>query len=513
MEVNQNNIASNISNAEEFDELSDRILVEQEDDQQMTLPRLSTGIAELDDILQGGFIPWRTYLVRGSPGSGKTTLGLHFLTAGAIRNEITLYISVGEPEEQIRKNARSIGLDMNNVAFLDLSTHSEFFAEFQSQRAFDPELVEQESITQKIIQQIEALKPQRVFLDSMTQLRLLLPDIFQFRKQVLSFLHFLIEQQTTVLFTSESSDIASDEDFQSICDGIINLQFVEEERTLSVTKYRGSGFPRGQHAIRLTGKGMEVFPRLLPERYKREFTVESISSGVPELDEMLHGGLERGTTSLVTGPSGVGKTTIGLQFMKEAAGKGERSLVYTFEENEETIIRRCESINIPVGAMIERGTLIIKQIEPLVYTPDEFAYHVRLDVEKEQTSIVMIDSVAGYSLSVRGKGLTSHIYDLSKYLRNMGVAVLLINEVEAITGEFRATEVGISYMADNILFLRYLEMDGEMHRAIGVLKKRLTDFERSLREIDFGRYGIKIGKPLKGLRGILSGAPYRVDHE
>ncbi len=509
MEVTQNSVSSRTSNALECDELLDRT----RDDQQVTPRRLSTGIAELDDILQGGFIPWRTYLVRGGPGSGKTTLGLHFLTAGAVRNEATLYISVGEPEEQILKNARSIGLDMNNIAFLDLSIHSEFFAELQNQRAFDPELVQHDSITQKIIQQIEVLKPQRVFLDSMTQLRLLLPDIFQFRKQVLSFLHFLIEQSATVLFTSESGDTTSDEDFQSICDGIINLHFAEGERMLSVTKYRGSGFHSGQHSIRLTEKGMEVFPHLLPEMYKREFVVESISSGIPELDQLLHGGLERGTISILTGPSGVGKTTLGLQFMKEAAGRGERSFVYTFEENEETIIRRCESVNIPVRAMIERGTLSIKQIEPLYYTPDEFAYKVRREVEQEQTSIVMIDSVAGYSLSVRGKSLVSHIHALCKYLQNLGIAVLLVNEVEAITGAFRATEVGISYMADNILFLLYIEMGGEMHKAIGVLKKRLTDFERSLCEIEISRYGIKIGKPLKGLRGILSGTPLLIDHQ
>ena len=438
-------------------------------------------------------------------------MGLHFLMAGTIRNESTPYISVGEPEKQIQRSAQSIGLDISNIAFLDLSMHSEFFAELQNQRAYDPVLLQQESITRKIIQQIEALKPQRVFLDSMTQLRLLLPDIFQFRKQVLSFLHFLIEQSTTVLFTSESGDTTSDEDFQSICDGIINLQFAEGERTLSVTKYRGSGFQGGQHSLRLTKKGMQVFPHLLPEMHKREFVVESVSSGIPELDELLHGGLERGTISILTGPSGVGKTTMGLQFMKEAAGRGERSLVYTFEENEETIIRRCESVNIPVRAMIERGTLSIKQIEPLYYTPDEFAYKVRHEVEQEKTSIVMVDSVSGYNLSVRGKSLVSHIHALCKYLQNLGIAVLLVNEVEVITGEFRATEVGISYMADNILFLRYIEIGGEMHKAIGVLKKRLTDFERSLCEMEISRYGIKIGKPLKGLQGILSGAPRLID--
>jgi circadian clock protein KaiC len=342
---------------------------------------------------------------------------------------------------------------------------------------------------------------------------LLLPDVFQFRKQVLAFLHFLIEQEATVLFTSECSDTASDDDLQAISDGIINLRSSGGERVLNVTKYRGSDFRAGPHSLRLTEKGMQVFPHLLPEMYGRGFIAETVSSGIPELDEMLHGGLERGPITIVTGPSGVGKTTMGLQFMKEAAGRGERSLVYAFEEGEETIIHRCESVNIPLRTMIERGTLLLKQIEPLHYTPDEFAYMVRREVERQQTSIVMIDSVAGYRLSVHGQELVSHIHALSKYLQNMGIAVLLINEVEAITGEFRATEVGISYMADNILFLRYLEIQGEMRKAIGVLKKRLTDFEHTLREIEISRYGIKIGKPLTGLRGILSGVPRWTDQQ
>jgi circadian clock protein KaiC len=203
----------------------------------------------------------------------------------------------------------------------------------------------------------------------------------------------------------------------------------------------------------------------------------------------------------------VGKTTLGLQFMKEAAGRGERSVIYTFEEWDETLLSRSEAINIPVRAMVERGTLAVVPIEPLHYSPDEFARLVRRDIEANGAAIVMIDSISGYKLTVRGQDLVAHLHALSKYLQNMGVAVILISEVEYITGEFRATDVGVSYMADNIVFLRYLEIQGEMHRAIGVLKKRLTSFERTLREYEITRYGIKVGKPLTDLRGILSGTP------
>ncbi|HLX58203.1 MAG TPA: ATPase domain-containing protein [Ktedonobacteraceae bacterium] len=467
--------------------------------------RLTTGIPQLDDIMRGGYIPRRSYVVRGEPGTGKTTVGLHFLAAGATRGEVTLYITVGEPEEQIRNNASSIGLNLKNVAFLDLSTNSEFLSEVELY-TFPHEQEDGQflSITERIIQQIRELKPQRVFLDSMTQLRLVSPDSFQMRKQVLAFLRFLIEQEATVLFTSESSDDAAENDLQVVCDGVINLHYTKEGRTISITKLRGSDFSSGHHCMQLTAAGLQVFPHLLPDTKEPEIEHETITSGVPELDELLHGGLTRGTITIITGPSGVGKTTLGLQFMKEMAGRGEHSIIYAFEEWEHVLISRCESINIPIGNMIERRTLSISQIEPLHYRPDEFFYKVRRDIEKQKTSIVMIDSVAGYRLSIHVDDLARHLHSLCKYLQGMGIAVLLINETETITSnEFRATDLGISYVADNIIFLRYFERNGEMRKAIGVLKKRLTDFERTMREIEITRYGLKVGRPLTEMREIL----------
>ena len=467
--------------------------------------RLSTGVPGLDEVLYGGLIPQRSYLLRGGPGCGKTTVGLHFLVAGVAAGERCLFISMGESEEEIRANAEAIGIDLSNINFLDLSPDAQFFTNMESYDIFSPAEVEREPITQSIVEQVEALKPQRVFLDAMTQFRFLSPDAFQFRKQVLSFLRFLIEQGATVLFTSEGSASAPDDDLQFMSDGVIHLDFSPGGRTLSISKFRGSDFRSDNHSIRLSATGMEVFPRLLPELHGQEFVFEPISSGVPELDEMLHGGLERGTISIITGPSGVGKSTLGLQFMKEAAGRGERSVVYIFEERQETLVRRCEAVNIPVGTMMKRGTLSVVQVEPLHFTPDQFASMVRREVEQEKASIVMIDSVSGYRLSLRGEDLVAHLHALCKYLQNMGIALLLVNEVETITGEFKVTEVGISYLADNIVFLRYLELQGEMRKAIGVLKKRLTSFERTLRQIEVTRYGIKVGQPLTEMRGILTG--------
>ncbi|MBE9212733.1 AAA family ATPase [Plectonema cf. radiosum LEGE 06105] len=478
----------------------------------MNLARFSTGIVGFDEILKGGLIPKRAYLARGGPGCGKTILGLHFLAAGIAKNETSLYITLGEPATQIKTNGAILGFDTEAINFLDLSPGADFFRQIQTYDIFSAAEVEREPTTQRIIETVESLKPVRVLIDSMTHFRYLCTDDFQFRKQVLSFVQFLLQAGATVLFTSESSREAPDDDLQFISDGVIDLHNSLQGRSISVTKFRGSNFLPGLHSLRLTSQGMQVAPRLQPQIFKREFNLETISSGIPELDELLHGGIERGTVTIVTGPTGVGKTTLGLQFMKEAAGRGERSVIYNFEENEETLLARSQGVNIPIHAMIATGNLSIVRVEPLDLTPDEFANLVRYEVEQNKARIVMIDSIAGYRLAMRRReDLVIHLHALCKYLQNMGITVIVVNETENITGDFRVIELGISYIADNIIFLRYLEIDGKMQKAIGVLKKRLSDFEKSLREIEITRYGIKIGKPLINLRKILSGTPEWVD--
>jgi circadian clock protein KaiC len=469
--------------------------------------RLSTGVPGLDEVLNGGFIPKRSYLVRGGPGSGKTTLGVHYLAAGVANGEKVLFICLGESEAHIRQNAKSFGFDLKGFAFLDLSPGPEFFTEIDTYDIFSPAEVERGPITRKIIDQVEKIKPDRVFIDAIMQFRYLATDVFQFRKQVLSFLRFLISRGCTVLLTSESGKEFSDDDLQFLSDGVINLEHALEGRHLSVTKYRGSGFRNGRHFVRLTDKGMAVFPRLIPAAYRQEFAPETFSSGLPDLDELLYGGLKRGTITIISGPSGVGKTTVGLLFMREAARKGQRSVLYSFEEALHTLLRRSEAISIPVQALIDKGMLSVVKVEPLKHSPEEFAHMVRKVVEEQDARIVMIDSVSGYEICLGGDDLVSHLHALCKYMTNMGVTVILVNEVEAITGDFRVTEVGISYIADNIVFMRYLELNGELRKAIGVLKKRMSNFGKALRELKITRHGVEVGRPLTGLKGILSSMP------
>ncbi|HEX7241093.1 MAG TPA: ATPase domain-containing protein [Longimicrobiaceae bacterium] len=474
-------------------------------------PRHPTGLPGLDEVLHGGLIPERAYLVRGGPGTGKTTLGLHFLAAGAASGEPALLITLESAAPQLRRDAASQGLDLSGIRFLDLSPTREFFAQSQSYDIFSAADVERDPTTRQIVSTIEELRPRRIFVDAVTTLRYLAPDAFQFRQQARSFVRYLVENGATVLMSSEPTASQPDDDLRFMSDGIIDLEISPVHgvlrRSLSVSKLRGSDFQGGRHSIRLTEGGMEVYPRLVPGDHAHDFAPELIPSGIPEFDEMLGGGIERGTITILSGPSGAGKTTLGIQFMKEAATRGERSVVYAFEEQMDTLLHRCEAIGVPLGDMVREGNLSVVEVEPLRFSPGEFALMVRREVEERGTRIVMIDGIAGYSLTLAGDDLVSHLHALGRYLKNMGVTVLLMNETEAITGEFRATEVGVSYLCDNLVFLRYLEMGGELRKAVGVLKKRIGDFARTLREISITCDGVQVGEPLTELRGILTGTP------
>ena len=471
-----------------------------------TQNRVQTGISGLDHILQGGLHKSRSYLVRGAPGTGKTILGLSFLTAAA-PEETSLYITFGEPVDQIKRDAHKLGLPVDQVDFLTLAPQSDFFAEQATYDIFSPADVERGPVAEKIIERVEETTPDRVFIDSMTQLRYLAASPEQVRRQSLSLIRFLNEQGATVLFSSESSPEARDDDLQFLSDGILELSQEGSERFVEVKKFRGGGFTAGPHGLSISESGIRVFPRLVPELREREFSHETISSGVPEIDELLGGGLDRGTATIISGPSGVGKTTLGMQFMKEAAGRGERSVLCNFEEEEETLLYRCDAINMPARAMMEQGKLAVQSFRAWRFAPDAFTQHLQREVEDEGARIVMIDSLTGMTHAMPDGRFSERLQALTKYLVNRDVTVIYTDEVPSITGEFKPTNSAVSYVVDNLVFLRYLEIKGAMRKAIGVLKKRTSDFEKQLREFEITKYGLKVGKPLRQLRGILSGSP------
>ncbi len=471
--------------------------------------RASTGVSGLDEVLHGGLIEGRTYLISGPPGTGKTTLGWHLLTAGLEAGESALYISFAEPEAELRANAALSGFDVSGVHIVDLSPSPELFARAETYDIFSVSEVEREPTTARIVEAVERIRPRRVFVDSMTHLRFLASDGFQFRRQALSFLRYLADKGSVVVVTSESTAETPDDDLRFIADGVIELDLAGRSRSLCVLKFRGSGFRTGLHTLVLGPGGATVYPRLVPAQHGVLYSPDPVPSGLPALDRMLHGGIERGTITLISGPTGVGKTTLGIQFMVQAAKSGLRSTVYTFDEPAETLLRRCASIGMDVRGMMARGTLAVTDLEAQRYGPDEFANLVRRDVEDHGTRIVMIDSVSGYRMSVPGGDLAERLHSLGRYLQNVGVTVLMVDELRELTS-FRATEVGISYLADNLIFLRYVERTingtAQLRRGVGILKKRMSDFEKTVHDFAITSSGVRIGEVLR-LNAVFAHLP------
>lgn len=360
---------------------------------------------------------------------------------------------------------------------------------------------------EKILKSVEQVRPARVFVDSLSQFRYLAQNPFQYRKQVLSFIRFLIKQGATVLATSERGIEAPDADLRFLADGVIVLFRTRHGRSLEVLKFRGSSFETGVHELKFVPGGVRVLPRLVPSGKRAECSFTPVSSGILELDALCGGGLEEGTVTLITGPTGTGKTTLALQFAWGVTRTGRRAAVYSFEEDVESILLRAGRVGIPVEDMVRRGFLGIWKVEPLQCTPRRFAEEVIREVLEQDTLCVVVDSVSGYRLSMAGGNLEEGLYALGKYLTGLGRMVIFVNGVESVTGSFRVTGRDLSHLADNIIFLRYLEVNGELRKTIGVLKKRVGDFEKTLREFEITGEGVRIGKPLVGLRGVLEGIP------
>ncbi len=493
--------------------------------------RASTGIDGLDAVTGGGMQRGRAALVRGPPGAGKSILGFHFLDAGAAVGETGLYVNLGEPADYVQEVAGEFGLDLESVSVLDLSPSSDQFHEAETYELFSSAEVENPSFVEAIREEVESVEPDRVVVDPITEFRYLTPDDHQFRAQILGLLDLLTNAGATVLITSQASDSISDDDLQFLVDVVFDLEATDTHRKLRVPKFRGGAARRGPHSLTIDDRGIAVWPRLDPTRHVETDDVRTtgpdengdaqatesdengdartLASGVPELDELLSGGLDAGTVTFFSGPTGVGKTTLGLQFAKEAAGRGERSVLFSFEESRRTILDRSAAINIPVAEMIDRGTLQLVEIGPGELTVDEFTHKIQTEVEQHDAQIVMIDGSRGFARSLTGfvDSPSHHLAEIGRYLRNAGVSALVSNEVSQITGEFRATEEGTSYVADNIVILRHVEHDGQLRKVIGVLKMRTSSYETRIRELEITEHGLKVGEPLTGLRGILTGTP------
>lgn len=471
--------------------------------------RVSTGIDGLDDILYGGLVPERGYLVSGAPGTGKSIFGLHFLTTGVEAGEQVLYVNLDESTENIRRNAASLGFDVSHIEFLDLSPGATPFESESLYNVFSPGEVDGDALKDGLRDGIDGIQPDRVFIDPITAFQNLIPDAHQSRTQITSLVEYLKAQGATVVFSSESAGDLDDTALQFMSDGTIRLSRSEDERTLAVTKFRGSPSQSGSHTLAIRESGIEVSPRLQAPGDTGSTDLQVRGSGVESIDSLLHGGIETGTVTVLSGPTGVGKTTLGTQFLTEAARDGDQAILYMFEEARKTFLERARGVGLPVDEQIDAGLFQAVEIAPFTKTPDEFAGLVTTEVGATDASLVMIDGMDGYMRSTNSDTheMVRDLHALCRYLKAHGVTVILIDTTESVTGEFMATSSQLSFLADNIVFLRYLEIDGELRKVIGVLKKRTSDFERTLREFAITGSGIRVGDPLTGFRGIVRGTP------
>lgn len=480
----------------------------------MAEQRVPTGIPGVDEIFHGGLIPQRSYLLVGGAGSGKTVFSVQWLLEGRNRGERVLYMTLTEPRDDIQHNMATFGWQLDGIELLDLTPIGDADEKGEEYQVFAPSEVEQVAVWQAIYRAVQEKRPQRLVIDSVTQLRYLSTDEYQFRKKILSLVGFLNKSGCTSLLTFETSELERESSVGLAVDGLIRLRAevspsrVIGLRSIQVEKFRGSNFISGLHPMRITDGGIRVFPHRIEPIGGTHRTVELLPSGIPQLDELLGGGLESGTTTIISGPSGVGKTTLGVAFLTSAIARGKRAVLFTFEEAVESLVIRSRGIGMPLDTVLEAGTLKILRLNPMEQYPDEFLGKVREAVEHEGFELVMIDSLRGYQLEMEQFGTPlDHVRNLVHYLNRHGVTSFLINEVEFITGSLRTTELAVSHLADNIILLRYAEYAGQVIKVIACLKKRLGNFQSDLRQLRITAQGIQVDGKLENLRGILTGVP------
>lgn len=480
--------------------------------------RCKTGCPGLDDILGGGLPSGHFYLLEGEPGSGKTTLALQFMQDGRRNGERVLYVTLSESVNELRSVARSHNLNLEGVQFLELKPSEQDLRPEGQYTVFHPAEVELNDRLQTIVNEVSRHKPDRLVIDALSEVRMLAKDPLRYRRQVIS-LREHTPANCTVLLLDDRSSRNSDIELHSIVHGVVQLEKVHREfgktrRRIEVSKLRGCAFREGYHDYLIQTGGLLVFPRLIAAEHITEDGAEDpASSGLPALDALVGGGLDRGTSTLMLGPAGCGKTTIALRWLTASAMRGEMTGAFIFEETVSTLKRRARGLGMDLDPLIQSGRVRIDHFDPAEMSPGEFVAKVRHCVDSENARVIVIDSLNGFLQSMPGEQyLALHLHELLTYLNHRGVVTLMVLAQAGLVGNVQ-TPADVSYLADNILVLRYFEAQGQVRQAISMFKKRSGPHEHTIRELRLGPHEIWVGEPLRDFHGVLTGIPALVGQQ
>lgn len=484
-------------------------------------PQLSTGVAGLDEILAGGLTPNRIYLVEGAPGTGKTTLGLQYLMEGARRGEKVLYLCLSETHDELQEVADSHGWDLSGIAIVEPAVSEESLRPDEQSTMFHPSETELTETNQRLLAEVERVKPARVVFDSLAELRLLAQNPLRHRRQLVALKRFFLPRKCTVLMLDDLTRETMDLHLQATAHGVIQLEhlppeFGADRRRLRVVKMRGKDIVLGWHDYLIRTDGMEVFPRLTAAEHPGNGGPNvRLSSDIKELDALMGGGPSKGTSTIIMGQAGTGKSSIAYQYAIAAARRGERAVIFSFDESLHTALRRAEALGMDLAEHLEAGRIRIEQVDPGQLSPGEFSGRVRRAVEgsnHDAAKVLVIDSLNGYLNAMPAERfLLIQLHELLSYLGQQGVATLLVVSQQGLVGTTGQTPVDTTYLADNTLLLRFFEAAGEVKRAISVIKMRSGKHETTIRELRIEPGGIVISEPLRQFQGVLLGEPHFVE--
>lgn len=475
--------------------------------------RAQTGVWGLDNILSGGLSRGHVFLVEGAPGTGKTTVALQFLREGTKAGERCLYITLSETERELRDGAASHGwtLDDGITVFELLPPESLLDSEQQQSLLYSSDL-ELGETTKQIFEAVDRIKPHRVVLDSLSEIRLLAQSSLRYRRQILAIKHFFSRFNTTVMLLDDLTADVADKTVHSVAHAVLRLEelapdYGAERRRVRIIKYRGTRFRGGYHDATITTGGLNVFPRLVASEHRADLQRSTFSSGIPGFDQLLGGGVESGSSTLVLGPSGTGKSLIAIVFAVAAVARGEKAALFVFDEELGLLFSRMKGIGIDLDALRRSGSLAIEQVDAAELSPGEFAHMVRKRVDEEGIKAVVIDSLNGYQAAMpEENSLILHMHELLQYLNRRGAATFMTVAQHGLVGDMRAP-VDVTYLADTVILLRYFEALGSVRRAISVIKKRMGQHESTIREFRISSRGLAIGEPLEEFQGVLRGVP------